>query len=126
MQPKYDDNNIFAKIIRREVPCNFIYEDEYSLAFNDISPAAPTHVLILPKSAYISYSDFMNRGEDSEISAFFKAVRNVAKILDVEEGGYRLISNCGRDANQTVAHFHMHLLAGRNMGSLLSGDLLQR
>lgn len=122
----YDTNNIFAKILRKEIPCDVIYEDEYAMAFPDIQPAAPVHVLIVPKAECVSFDDFMQSVSPEKVAGFFAAVQKVAAKLGVREDGYRLITNHGRDASQTVPHFHVHLLAGRPLGGLLSGDELAR
>lgn len=114
----YDPNNIFAKIIRGEVPCNKVYEDQYCFAFHDIQPAAPIHVLVLPKGEYISFHDFAEKADAEEVAGFFKCVQKVAALLGVEKGGYRTIFNTGKDASQTVFHFHVHILAGKPMGNL--------
>jgi diadenosine tetraphosphate (Ap4A) HIT family hydrolase len=122
----YDEMNIFARIIRGEIPCDTVYADEYSLAFRDIAPAAPVHILVLPKNAYLSFDDFMHRAEAEEVVAFFQAVRNVADIMGVVESGYRVITNHGADASQTVPHFHVHVLGGAELGGLLPKDVLIR
>lgn len=114
----YDDGNIFAKILRGEIPANRLYEDAYALAFPDIAPAAPTHVLVIPKGHYTDYADFTARASDAEIAGFFRAVRAVAAQLGVE-GDFRLITNNGAGAGQSVFHFHMHILAGKTMHALL-------
>ena len=122
----YDKNNIFAKIIRGEISATKVYEDEKVLAFNDISKAAPIHVLVIPKGEYINFSDFTSKANAEEISYFFKKVSEIAKSLKAAEAGFRLISNSGPNANQTVLHFHIHILAGQNMGPLISSDHLLR
>lgn len=114
----YDTNNVFAKILRGEIPCKKLFENEYVLAFHDIAPAAPTHVLVLPRGAYVSYDDFMARATDAEVTGFFKAVRMVANQLGVADA-FRLITNNGTRAGQSVHHFHMHILAGAEMDGLL-------
>lgn len=116
----YDETNIFARILRGEIPCRKLYEDEFALAFPDIRPAAPTHVLVIPKGAYVSLADFGAQAKAEEIAGFFRAVAQVAKTLGVEESGYRLISNAGPDSHQEVPHFHVHILAGRKLGALLA------
>ena len=115
----YDDSNVFAKIIRGEIPSNKIYEDEHVLAFHDINPMAPTHVLVIPKGRYVSADDFFNEGSDAEILALVRAAGKIARDLGVHESGYRLLANCGRDANQEVPHFHLHIFAGRPLGHML-------
>ena len=122
----YDKNNIFAKIIRGEIPANKVYEDEKILAFHDISKAAPTHVLVIPKGEYIDFIDFTSKASVEEISYFFKKVGEISKLLKADNSGFRLITNNGSDAHQTVAHFHLHVLAGKKLGSLLSSDNLLR
>ena len=122
----YDKNNIFAKIIRAEIPSKKVYEDEKLLAFYDISKAAPTHVLVIPKGEYIDFLDFTSNAEPSEISYFFKKVADIAKLLEADKSGFRLISNIGSNAHQTVPHFHVHILAGKKLGPLLSSDNLLR
>lgn len=111
----YDSNNIFAKIIRGEIPCNKVYENDHVLAFRDIAPLAPTHILIIPKGAYISSDDFSANASDAEIIAFWRAVGDIGRQEGVDSGGYRLISNHGAHANQEVLHFHMHLVGGRQL-----------
>jgi histidine triad (HIT) family protein len=117
---EYDKNNIFAKILRGEIPARKVYEDEKVLAFYDISPAAPIHVLAIPKGEYVNFSDFISRADSSEISYFFKKIDELANLLDPNKSGFRLISNNGSNAEQTVPHFHVHILAGRKMGELIS------
>lgn len=122
----YDPNNIFAKIIRGEIPANKIYEDENILAFHDISKAAPTHALVIPKGEYENFSEFVAKESSKKVSDFFKKVSEIATLLGADESGFRLISNIGSDAHQTVPHFHIHILAGKKMGPLLSSDNLLR
>jgi len=112
----YDNQNIFAKILRGEIPCQKLFENDIVLAFNDIEPVAPVHVLIIPKIACQSFHDFAVKGD---VGDFFKAVQAIATQLGVEKTGYRLITNHGQDANQTVKHFHVHLIAGKDLGGLL-------
>jgi len=120
---KYDSQNIFAKILRGETPCEKIYEDKYVLSFKDVNPQAPSHTLIIPKGAYKDINDFGENATNEEIVGFNKAIPIIANKLGISEvsggKGYRLISNAGSEACQTVAHFHMHLLAGRNLGLML-------
>jgi histidine triad (HIT) family protein len=118
----YDKNNIFAKIIRREIPAKIIYEDDNILAFNDISKASPTHVLVIPKGEYINYQDFVLKANSPEIANFFKTLAQICIQLNLEPNGFRLITNNGNDAHQTVKHFHVHILAGKPLGPLLSSD----
>lgn len=115
----YDPTNIFARILRGEIPCNKIFENEFALAFHDINPQAPIHALVIPKGAYVSMADFSAGATDAEISGFFKAVGEVARDLGIEENGYRLLANHGSDANQEVAHFHVHLFGGRGLGPMI-------
>ena len=119
----YDEQNIFAKIIRGELPCEKIYENEYVLSFTDINPEAPSHTLIIPKGAYRDINDFIENATNDEIIAFNQAIPIVAKKLCISEAaggkGYRIISNAGPDAHQSVDHFHIHLLAGRDLGPML-------
>ena len=119
---KYDQNNIFAKIIRGEIPCSKVYEDEKILAFHDISKAAPVHILVIPKGEYVSFADFSSKASNEEIGNFFKKIEEVAKEFGVNESGYRLITNIGSDASQTVPHFHVHIIGGKKLGGLISGD----
>ncbi len=118
----YNENNVFAKIIRGEIPSKKVYEDDKILAFHDISRAAPTHVLVIPKGKYVNFSHFASTADANEIAYFFKKLVEIAKELGVIENGFRLITNNGNDAHQTVEHFHVHILAGKKMGPLLNGD----
>ena len=113
----YDPQNIFARIIAGEIPCNKVYEDEHTLAFHDLHPKAVVHVLVIPKGAYTDFEDFVNQGSAHEISRFFRAVVHVAKGLGVCEPGYRLLTNKGPHANQEVPHFHVHLVWGERLPS---------
>lgn len=115
----YDDNNVFAKILRGEIPAQKIYEDEYAVAFPDINPQAPVHVLLIPKGKYASSSDFGESASPEEIVGFYRALSKITKILNIEESGYRVICNAGPDSQQMVPHFHAHILGGRKMGHLL-------
>ncbi len=119
---KYDKNNIFAKIIRNEIDCDKIYEDDYVIAFNDISPAAPIHALVIPKGEYISFNDFIENASGKEITNFWSSVNQVVKSLDIINNGYRIIANSGKNASQTVEHFHVHILAGKPLGGLIASD----
>jgi diadenosine tetraphosphate (Ap4A) HIT family hydrolase len=116
----YDDANIFARILRGEVPSSKIYEDEHALAFNDIMPQAPTHILVIPKGAYVSWDDFSQRASDGEIAGFVRAVGRVARDHALVADGYRLLANVGRLAGQEVPHLHVHILAGRPLGPMLA------
>ncbi len=115
----YDRNNVFARILRGELPCNRVYEDEHALAFHDINPLAPVHVLVIPKGEYVSMDDFTAKASDAEIAGFFRAVGEVARRLGVAESGYRFLANNGPDANQEVAHLHVHIFAGAPLGRML-------
>lgn len=114
---KYDTDNVFAKILRGEIPCRKVYEDAFALAFHDLHPDAPVHVLVIPKGAYIDYRDFAARAGSAETAGFFKAVGEVAKLMGVDDA-FRLVTNNGGKAGQVVFHFHVHLLAGKPMGKL--------
>ena len=115
----YDTNNVFAKILRGEIPCKKAYEDEYALAFHDIAPQAPTHVLVIPKGPYVSSDDFTARASDAEIAGFMRAVGKVARDLGLVAKGYRILANTGRDAHQEVPHFHVHIFAGKDLGRMI-------
>ena len=116
----YDDQNIFAKILRGEIPCSKVHEDEHALAFRDINPQAPTHVLVIPKGAYVSWDDFAERASEAEIAGFVRSVGTVARGLGLVEPGYRLLANVGRDAGQEVPHLHVHIFAGGPLGPMLA------
>ena len=116
----YDPNNIFAKILRGEIPNKTVYEDEHVLAFHDIAPQAPTHILVIPKGAYVSWDDFSARASDAEIAAFVRAVGKVARDAGHVEPGYRLLANTGGDGGQEVPHLHVHIFAGKPLGPMLA------
>ena len=116
----YDDQNIFAKILRGEIPCGKVYEDEHALAFRDINPQAPTHILVIPKGAFVSWDDFSARAGDAEIAGFIRAVGRVAREAELVGDGYRLLANVGRDSGQEVPHLHVHVFAGRPLGPMLA------
>lgn len=118
----YSQDNIFAKIIRGEIPANKVFEDEKVLAFHDISKTAPTHVLVIPKGEYLDFIDFTSKASKADISYFFEKVGEIAKLVEADKSGFRLISNIGSNAHQTVPHFHVHILAGKKLGPLLSND----
>ncbi|MFM6972441.1 MAG: HIT domain-containing protein [Alphaproteobacteria bacterium] len=122
----YDKNNIFAKIIRGDLPAQKIYEDENILAFNDISKASPVHVLVVPKGEFIDFNDFVTNADEKIINDFFKKISLLSKQLNIVDEGFRLITNNGSNAHQTVKHFHVHLLAGKKLGPLISSDNLNR
>jgi histidine triad (HIT) family protein len=115
----YDDQNIFAKILRGEIPNKTVYEDEWALAFHDINPQAPVHVLVIPKGSFVSWDDFSANGSDAEIAGFIRAVGHVARDLGLVEPGYRLLANIGIDAHQEVPHLHVHLFGGKALGPML-------
>ena len=116
----YDDQNVFAKILRGEIPSNKVYEDEHVLAFHDIAPQAPTHILVIPKGAYVSWDDFSARADDAEIAGFVRAVGKIAREAGLVEPGYRLLANTGPDSHQEVPHLHVHIFAGRPLGPMLA------
>ncbi|MCH7630205.1 MAG: histidine triad nucleotide-binding protein [Proteobacteria bacterium] len=116
----YDDQNIFAKILRGEIPCRKVYEDDFSLAFHDINPQAPTHILVIPKGAYVSWDDFSGKASEAEIAGFIRAVGTVARDAGLVAPGYRLLANAGTDSHQEVPHLHVHLFAGRPLGPMLA------
>lgn len=115
----YDPDNIFARILRNEIPARTVYEDDYALAFHDINPQAPTHILVIPKGAYVSWDDFSARANDAEIAGFVRAVGHVARAAGLVEPGYRLLANAGPDSHQEVPHLHVHVFAGRPLGPML-------
>ena len=116
----YDDSNIFARILRGELPCNKVYQDAFALAFHDINPAAPTHILVIPTGRYVSWDDFSENGSDEEIAGFVRAVGQVARDQGVVGPGYRLLANVGHNGGQEVPHLHVHLFAGGRLGPMLS------
>lgn len=118
----YDKNNIFAKIIRGEIPAKKIYEDDDILAFYDISKASPIHVLVIPKGEFIDFIDFVTKENPQKVTNFFQKVAQISQDLKIVESGFRLITNNGSDAHQTVKHFHVHILAGKKLGPLISAD----
>jgi histidine triad (HIT) family protein len=118
--PPYDETNIFARILRGEISSQKAYEDEWALAFHDINPQAPTHVLVIPKGKYVSFADFSASASADEIAGFVRAVGKVAKDLGLETEGYRLLANMGEHSGQEVPHFHVHLFAGRPLGRMLA------
>ena len=122
MAKAYDSSNVFAKILRGEIPCKKVHETQHSLAFHDINPLAPVHVLVIPKGAYVDFDDFAARASTDEMSDYVKAIGETAKIAGASEGGYRLLSNCGVNANQEVPHLHVHIFGGRMLGRMLKKD----
>ena len=115
----YDDANIFARILRGEIPAKTVYENDHALAFHDIAPQAPAHILVIPKGAYVSWDDFSARGSDAEIAGFVRAVGHVAREAGMVAPGYRLLANTGANAGQEVPHLHVHIFAGRPLGPML-------
>lgn len=120
MMSVYDDNNVFAKILRREIPCQPVYEDEHVLAFPDIAPKAPVHILVIPKGRYVSVVDFGARASTEEITAFWRAVAKLAAERGLPDSGFRTIANTGLNGGQEVPHFHVHILGGRALGPMLA------
>ncbi|MGK6318167.1 histidine triad nucleotide-binding protein [Sphingomonas sp. DT-204] len=116
----YDDQNVFAKILRGEIPSNRVYEDEFALAFHDINPQAPHHVLVIPKGPYVSWDDFSATASEAEIAGFVRAVGHVAREAGLVGPGYRLLVNTGIDAHQEIPHLHVHIFAGRPLGPMLA------
>jgi len=116
----YDPDNIFAKILRGEIPCKKVYEDDHALAFHDVSPQAPLHILVIPKGAYVSWDDFSARASEAEIAGFVRAVGHVAREQGLVDPGYRLLANVGRDGGQEVPHLHVHLFGGARLGPMLA------
>ncbi|HEU4826885.1 MAG TPA: histidine triad nucleotide-binding protein [Dongiaceae bacterium] len=117
---KYDSGNVFARILRGEIPCAKLYEDEHVLAFKDIRPQAKVHALVIPKGAYVSAQDFGEKASEQEIAALQRAISRIAAELGVAETGYRLIANCGPHGNQEVPHYHVHILGGQPMGKMVN------
>ena len=118
--PPYDATNVFARVLRREIPATIVYEDDWALAFHDINPLAPNHVLVIPKAAYVSFADFSARASEAEIAGFVRAVGVVARQLGLEQAGYRLLANMGADSGQEVPHLHVHIFGGRPLGPMLA------
>jgi diadenosine tetraphosphate (Ap4A) HIT family hydrolase len=116
----YDPDNVFAKVLRGELPCNKVYEDEWTLAFHDIAPLAPVHVLVIPKGAYVSWDDFTATASDDEITSFVRAVGHIAREQGLVEPGYRLLVNLGREGGQEIPHLHVHLFGGRPLGPMIA------
>jgi diadenosine tetraphosphate (Ap4A) HIT family hydrolase len=115
----YDRDNVFARILCGEIPCNKVYEDAHVLAFHDISPQSPTHVLVIPKGEYVSLDDFAEKASAEEITALVRAVGRIAREEGVAQSGYRILANSGSAAHQEVPHFHLHLFGGRDLGGML-------
>ena len=115
----YDRSNVFARILRGEIPCKRVFEDVHVLAFNDINPQTPTHILVIPKGEYVSSDDFVEKASDAEIAAFMRAVGRIAREHGLAAPGYRILANHGRDAHQEVPHFHVHIFVGRDLGRMI-------
>lgn len=115
----YDTDNVFARILRGELPCDRVYEDEYVLAFNDIAPKAPVHVLVISKGSYVDMNDFARRASKSEMTALLQALGRLAEQLGVAEKGYRVLSNGGEYGRQEIPHLHFHLLGGHDLGPMI-------
>lgn len=118
----YDDGNIFARVLRDEIPAKRVYEDSFVLAFHDIAPQAPTHLLVIPKGRYVSWEDLSERGTDAEIAGLVRAVGIVAREAGLVAPGYRLLANAGLDSHQEVPHLHVHVFAGKKLGPLIADD----
>jgi histidine triad (HIT) family protein len=115
----YDPDNVFARILRGEIPCDKVYEDEHVLAFRDIRPQAPTHILVIPKGEYVSLDDFAEQASQAEQAALIRALGRIARAVGVADSGYRVLANTGGDAHQEVMHFHVHIFGGRDLGGML-------
>ena len=116
----YDDNNIFARIIRGEIPSKNVYEDDYVLAFHDINPLSPTHILVIPKGKYVSWDDFSEQASDAQIAAFVRAIGKIARDEGLVGDGYRILANVGLNSGQEVPHLHVHIFGGRTLGPMLA------
>jgi diadenosine tetraphosphate (Ap4A) HIT family hydrolase len=116
----YDDTNIFARILRGEIPCREVYRDEHALAFHDINPQAPHHILVIPTGTYVSWDDFSARASEGEIAGFIRAIGHVARAAGFVEPGYRLLANIGKHGHQEVPHLHVHIFAGQPLGPMLA------
>jgi diadenosine tetraphosphate (Ap4A) HIT family hydrolase len=117
----YDRDNIFARILRGEIPCNKVYEDEWALAFHDIAPQAPVHILVIPKGEWVSWDDFSARAQADEIAGFVRAVGHVAREQGLVAPGHRLLVNIGQHGGQEIPHFHVHIFGGRPLGRMIGG-----
>ncbi len=115
----YDTGNVFARILRGEIPCTKVYEDDDVLAFKDVNPQTPVHILVVPKGAYASLDDFSEQASDREIAALMRAAGRIAREQGVVDSGYRILANHGRDGHQEVPHFHLHLFAGKDLGRMI-------
>jgi histidine triad (HIT) family protein len=121
-RPAYDTQNVFAKILRGEIPARKVFEDDDILAFEDINAAAPIHVLVIPKGEFVSFDDFAQHASAEVLTHFWRTVQSIAKDIGAQNGGYRLITNHGAHANQSVPHFHVHIIGGKILGPLIVGD----
>ena len=115
----YDDNNVFAKILRGEIPCKKVYEDEWALAFHDINPQAPVHLLVIPKGPYVSWDDFSQKAPAEEVAGFIRAVGQVAREAGLVDPGYRMLANVGGHGHQEVPHLHVHIFGGRQFYAMV-------
>ena len=119
----YDNNNIFAKILRGEIPCKTVYENDYVLAFHDINPQKKIHVLVIPKGKYVDLDDFNNKASDKEIIELNKAITHVSNnLLGIKDNGYRMLTNIGSDGGQEVPHLHFHIFAGEKIGKMVTNS----
>ena len=116
----YDKNNIFAKILRGEIPCKKVYENDHVLAFYDVNPQKKIHILVVPKGEYVDLDDFNNKASDTEIVKLNKAITHVSSLLGTKEKGYRALTNIGIDGGQEVPHLHFHIFAGEKIGKMVS------
>ena len=119
-RPPYDDGNIFARILRGEIPARKVHEDDHALAFHDIAPQAPVHVLVIPKGPYVSVADFSVKADAEAVAGFWRAVAETARKLGLEDAGFRVLTNMGHDAGQEVPHFHVHIFGGGPLGPMLA------
>jgi histidine triad (HIT) family protein len=115
----YDDSNVFARILRGEIPCDKVHETEHALAFRDIRPQAPIHVLVIPRGRWVSFDDFGTQAPEADQAGFWRAVAEVARLVGADREGYRMIANHGPNSHQEVPHFHVHILGGRRLGPML-------
>ena len=115
----YDDSNIFARILRGELPCRKVYEDDHAFAFHDINPQAPVHILVIPKGRYVAWDDFTSKASEAQIVGFIRAVGQVAREAGLAEPGYRLLANNGTHGHQEVPHLHVHIFGGKQLGAML-------
>ena len=118
----YDDNNIFARILRGEIPSKKVYEDDHVLAFHDINPLSPTHILVIPKGPYVSWDDFSEKASDAEIAGFVRSVGRIARDEGLVAGGYRLLANVGLNSGQEVPHLHVHIFGGQRLGRMIQPE----